>query len=776
MESRGSSELEALLERGSSFLTRRQCRGAWREAFGDAADRLPEPYALFAFDEDRVVTSGFPILVSPEWDALTRRVAQLIRGEVAYRVALLLRRAYPKQSLVEERRGMAAELAEIFENAIAHDHGRKFPEMFWLIWIRECAAGVTAAVDRVRSELDGQPPGIVEQVRLAVGERLAEVSARAEGEALRRLRRNDVLDVEVGSAALSSLIRQDVLPLAHSGVGGAFTALDSYLVGRRRLPAERFHRRLEEAADQLARLRSRDPNFESVLAMVEPELDRISPRRLLFQAPVVDLLESWRSPESASLAGDFTQLLRHTGEVLARFEVLSALASVVTPVTVDERGPAARVGGRFVPLAPTTRPLEFTRPGVADVAVTRFGLLYDLVEFTHIFEGLRRQGMKTEERGLRLLRRFNRRIGQIRQRHRLRFEKFLGDGAFYSGRSARAMLTAAAELRVLYERLRRQGFPFDRGMRLAVNVGTYHLVPLFEGSDGPRFEFLGHSLVELARLTTGKTTQEVDDITDFLIASGYDMNRVLEFLEPVRRAPRLPEHVRERPYAAFVAENGELVNQGGVVTEEFLEALESEWPDAPLRRGELYGLSWVLLPLEPDSPHSPWVGLRLLGAARLKGIQATPLAEVVVIEHPPDSSELLEDGLVESLHRLSRSAEEAAFDEPRALPGSVPAVTVESRLCVASFVEDGHSRAWFLGLWEEGLSALTHAYRVPLEDTAPDDDEPVEAWLFRRRAELSTLYQGLKRSTSGATLPLDQLRSRPGFFTCLLAAPHRSPL
>ena len=313
-------------------------------------------------------------------------------------------------------------------------------------------------------------------------------------------------------------------------------------------------------------------------------------------------------------------------------------------------------------------------------------------------------------------------------------------------------------------------------MRLAVNVGTYHLVPLFEGSDGPRFEFLGHSLVELARLTTGKTTQEVDDITDFLIASGYDMNRVLEFLEPVRRAPRLPEHVRERPYAAFVAENGELVNQGGVVTEEFLQALESEWPEAPLRRAELYGLSWVLLPLEPDSPHSAWVGLRLLGSARLKGIQPTQLAEVVVVEHPPDSSELLTDGLVESLHRLSRSGEEAAFDESRAVPGGMPAATMESRLCVASFVEDDRTRAWFLGLWEEGLGALTHAYRVPLEDTAPDDDEPVEAWLFRRRAELSTLYQGLKRSSTGATLPLDQLRSRPGFFTCLLAAPHRSPL
>ena len=80
----------------------------------------------------------------------------------------------------------------------------------------------------------------------------------------------------------------------------------------------------------------------------------------------------------------------------------------------------------------------------------------------------------------------------LRGRFRLKFEKFLGDGAFYSGRSARSLLGMASELRLLYERLRRQGFGFDRGMRIAVNVGSYHLLPMVTATaERPQYEFFG---------------------------------------------------------------------------------------------------------------------------------------------------------------------------------------------------------------------------------------------------------------------------------------------
>jgi len=111
-----------------------------------------------------------------------------------------------------------------------------------------------------------------------------------------------------------------------------------------------------------------------------------------------------------------------------------------------------------------------------------------------------------------------------------------------------------------------------------------------------------------ARLTTGKTTHEVEDITDFLIASGYDLNRVLEFLEPVRHATRFADLVKDRPYAAFIAENGELVNLGGVVSEGFLRDLEAEWGELPMAEGEAFGTRWLLLATAPASELAPGSG------------------------------------------------------------------------------------------------------------------------------------------------------------------------
>jgi hypothetical protein len=153
---------------------------------------------------------------------------------------------------------------------------------------------------------------------------------------------------------------------------------------------------------------------------------------------------------------------------------------------------------------------------------------------------------------MRFMVRFQQSVEEIRERHRLRFEKFLGDGAFYSARSARAVLLAAAELRILYERLRRQGFPFDRGLRLAINVGSYHLLTCHR-----RHERLHRVLRPRYGRAARLTTEDHGEVghTDFLIASGCSAVTVLER----SAARRHPEHARAT-VRAFLIENDELVN------------------------------------------------------------------------------------------------------------------------------------------------------------------------------------------------------------------------
>ena len=766
--------VEEALRQGESrltFLTPAERAGGWRALFGDAAAAVPSPYWLFSEAEQAPLVLGFPLRVSPTWEAFGREVTRLLEAEAAYRRSLALHEEVSKAPLVEHRRLLAGRVAEILENAYLHDYGQRLPEIFLLVLTREVAERLRPVVRTLATNTPEIPPRTVDEIRYAIAQRMADVTLRGRTHALDRLRRADAQPPGSASRAFADLVRSDLIPFAEIRFGAEMKELHSFLQGHLHLDAARFQGLVRTATEQIQGLRAQDPNFDRVLASIDPEAPGLPAERLLFSASVLDLVEIWPHPRTPKLSADLHRLLGDLATRCKRFEVLSVLRDRIFPVS--ERGfrIVTQVQGQVAQLSSSTRPLDFTTPGVLPSVVRRYGLLYDLVEFTQLIEELRRRGRSTEEQAMRLMVRFLARVDEIRARHRLRFEKFLGDGAFYSARSARGTFLASAELRLLYERMRAQGFPFDRGLRLAVNVGTYHLLPMFSAS-GERlhFEFFGHGLVELARLTTGKTTHEVEDIADFLIASGYDLHKVLQFLEPVRHTTRFTEFVKDRPYAAYIAENGELVNLGGVVTEGFLRDLEAEWGDQPVMKVDHQGARWLLLATAPEGNDAPWVGLRALGTARLKGLDPTQLAEVVVFEQPPPDATPLERGgpLLQMLQLLSGAGLDTT--EVGAARGEV-----DARLCVVSVLEDETTRTWYIGRFEDEVEALMNAFRVKLAPVGLKDGEPFEAWLFQRRDDLAKLYHGLRRHSSGATVPLEDLRRRDGYFTCLLAMPHRSP-
>ncbi|HVN77129.1 MAG TPA: hypothetical protein VMT19_12485 [Thermoanaerobaculaceae bacterium] len=767
--------IEQMLQQEASrlvFLTEGERSGGWRACFGEAAPRVPQPYWLYSDADQNPVFLGFPLRSSPQWEALLRDLGRLIDAEIAYRRALAQKQEVSKSTLVEIRRLMVGRISEILENAYQHDYGQRLPEVFLLVLTRETAVRLQAATRGLAVTAPQLKSQALDEIRYATAQRVADVTHRARTQALDRLRQTEALQPTPASRAFCDLLRDDVIAFAEIRLGPDFRELTSMLQGHYKLDASRFKSMFRTTTEQLRALRAQDPAFDSVLRTVDVDGSRLADDRVLYSKAVLDLLEVWSHPATPRMSADLRRLLADLAGRCKRFEVVCALRDRVVPVS--ERGftTVAQVQGRPLQLSGTTRPFDFTSPGILPSVVRRYGLLYDMVEFTQLLEELRRRGRGTEEQAMRQMVRFLARVDEIRERHRLKFEKFLGDGSFYSARSARSVFLAAAELRLLYEGMRREGFAFERGLRIAANVGTYHLLPMVAAAvNRPQFEFFGHGLVELARLTTGKTTHEVEDIADFLIASGYDLHRVLEFLEPVRHATRFADILKDRPYAAFIAENGELVNLGSVVTEGFLRDLEAEWGGWPMAEGEAFGTHWLLLATAPADEPAPWIGLRSLGTARLKGLEPTPLAEVVVFEQLPPEIVLLPQGspLQRTLQRLSGEERETMETEPLA------AAEVDPRLCVVSVLEDEATRTWYIGRYEEEVAALLNAFRVKLSPVGLKDGEPFEAWLFQRRSDLSKLYQGLRRSSSGATVPLEDLRRRDGYFTCLLATPHRSP-
>ncbi len=767
--------IEQALQQDASrlvFLTPGERAGRWRECFGEASARVPQPYWLYSDADQNPLILGYPLRVSNQWETFLWDIARLIDAEVAYRKALTQRQEVSKSLLVEQRRLMVGKVAEILENTYQHDYGQRLPEVFFLVLTREISVRVLAATRALASSSPELRPQAIDEIRYGTAQRLADVTHRARTEALDRLRQTEALQPTPASRLFLDLLRDDLFPFAEVRLGSDLRELTSYLQGHLKLDANRFRALFRATSEQLDALRGQDPSFDSVLGAMDPEAPKLPADRLLFSKAVLNLIEIWKHPGTPRLSSDMRRLLADLAQRCRRFEVIGALRDRIVPINEHGSRTVTEMHGRVVQLSSSTRPLDFTSPGVLPSAVRRYGLLYDLVEFTALLEELRRRGHTSEEAAIRQMVRFLARVDEIRVRHRLKFEKFLGDGSFYSARSASAVFLAAAELRVLYEGTRRQGFSFDRGLRIAVNVGTYHLLPMVSASaNKPHFEFFGHGLVELARLTTGKTTHEVEDITDFLLASGYDLHRVIEFLEPVRHAIRFADILKDRPYAAFLAENGELVNLGGVVTESLLHDLEAEWVERPMADGEAFGTRWLLLATGPADQGAPWIGLHWLGTARLKGLEPTPLAEFVVFEQQPPGVTPLPIGspLLRTLLRLSgadRDAADADTPEPADL---------DPKLCVVSALEDETTRTWYIGRFEDEVEALLNAFRVKLSPVGLKDGEPFEAWLFQRRGDLAKLYQGLRRGSSGATVPLEDLRRRDGYFTCLLATPHRSP-
>jgi hypothetical protein len=377
-----------------------------------------------------------------------------------------------------------------------------------------------------------------------------------------------------------------------------------------------------------------------------------------------------------------------------------------------------------------------------------------------------------EEKALQFMYVFQNRLEEIRRDHRLIFEKFLGDGAFYSSRRALRILSSACEIQHAYDRLRRSGFPFDQGIRLALNHGDYRLLPMLDSDrEIRRYEFFGHGIVELSRLTTGKSSREVADIAEFLIHAGYDASEVENFLAPIATARSATIFSDDRRYKVELDSHGELVNEGIVLTLDFVEHLERELDVPSFTEVSEHGVRWLLFPLDPDRPGMFHVGLRYLGVARPKGLNPIEVFEAAVWTEIPAAAQNISErsSLVAQLRRLGQRPAEEADDDINRQP------TIDEDLVVLSYLEPDGTRSWIFGRHRASDDVLLQAIQMPMQIPAMTDDEPLETWLFRNRFELDRLYRGARRSDVGITIPVAPLRQRDSYVGCFLAAPYKAP-
>ena len=227
---------------------------------------------------------------------------------------------------------------------------------------------------------------------------------------------------------------------------------------------------------------------------------------------------------------------------------------------------------------------------------------------------------------------FQRKLETVAERHLLQFEKFLGDGAFYTTRRALRLVRAAVEIQRFYSEMKRKGFAFNKGLRIAMNYGYYRLLPMKGTSDDSDriTEFYGPGIVELSRLTTGKANKEIEEIASFLVSHGYDPAKVQIFFAPLARGVDVIDHAQhKREYYAYVNENGHLVNEGIVASMPFLQELSIELQIEEQQLHQLKTPWGTYIGFAPAVPGLEFIGIRLLGMVQFKGLDSIDVGEIV---------------------------------------------------------------------------------------------------------------------------------------------------
>ncbi|MCB1054823.1 MAG: hypothetical protein KDD11_04845 [Acidobacteria bacterium] len=643
-----------------------------------AAWILPLPQRIFLEDESATPLRGFPVLRSRDYERLRAALLAYFEQEERSQVAAIQRTAIDPKRHASTWETYRRLLSQALENVTLSSHGRQFPAIFWLLHSHDIARCLKETPKRLR-RLDlevGRQHG--DQVKYRVFDRYQDRLLSTTYDLVHRLAEDTE---EVEEELFPRLLRRmldNVLIFTEDHVSYTLEELASYFAGYLNIDGRDFLSRLAALDEWHREKLARDQELANAVRHLVAPADGEDPGELLRRSGYVSFLAgSFDYPQEELLPPASVQVWESLLLKLKEFELFHALRRYATPIRRDEAGrmtcrptglsrPAS--GLREVVLSSATRPMDFMAPWVVDPLVHRFGLVYDITDFSSLVSVMRLSGPEVQDQSFRRMFRFQRRVHRLAAGHRMKLEKYLGDGAFFSGRHPRDLLVCALQLQRIYQQAVLEGFPFDRGLRIALNFGSYRLVPLHASdaaTEAERYEFFGHGLVELSRLTTGKASREIDEIKTMLISQGYPEATVHRFFAPMmdKNVDAVDKVQEGRRFFAYINRNGSLVNEGIVATAAFINELDSPAEPLAVARCSIGGRPYLLTELEDAAGRRLPVALRKLGIARLKGLDDLAVYEVVDgDEVEPGSLEALPPGrLLVNLdrefadHRLSRA-------------------------------------------------------------------------------------------------------------------------
>jgi hypothetical protein len=612
-----------------------------RRVLPDADRILPAPQRIYLEEESATPLVGFPILWSPELGALDRAFETYLVQEEELEYATIQRTSFDSSAFGGAWERYRLLLTRATENTITASYGRSFPAIFWLYHSLAMARAFKETPKRAMRRDSAWARQNGDDFRYRVFHRVLDRLSNLTYDQVNRLS-NDTEELEQQLFPnLLTRMKDNILIFTEDHLSPNLAELGSYFSGCLNVDGRDFRTRLMRLNEWYAQLLKQDAELRQVSQLLgteaggDPRLDLNRPGYLSFLAgrPTYDPNEL--------LPPSWIQIWESLLLKLKEFELFNALRRSVIIVERDgdhllgRESYSARIGGAGAPvkLSASTRPLDFMAPWVVDPLVARFGLIYDISDFTETVSRLRRSGALEQDRSFRMMFRFQRKVNRLAAQNRAKLEKYLGDGAFYSSREAHHLLVLGILIQRAYREALTKGFAFSGGLRIALNHGQYRLLPIQIGGrdeGGDRYEFFGHGVVELTRLTTGKASREIDEIKTLLVTQGYPEATVNRFFAPMTRqnVDVIDKREESRGFFAYINPNGSLVNEGIVATLDFVARLQQEAAHSRIFRLLDGERTYIALKLEAGQ-ESFLIGVRKLGVARLKGLDSLPIYEIV---------------------------------------------------------------------------------------------------------------------------------------------------
>jgi len=611
-----------------------------RRAFSDPERQLPVPQKIFLAAEEATPIVGYPILISRRTVELREALEEYIRAEETIQLARVRNMTIDTRERERLWEIYSRRLRGVTRNVTSSSYGRRFPSIFWLYH--------SIAVSRVFKET----PRRLVQLNAQAGRQYgAAIKYRVYDRFLDRVLNLTYDEVHAAAEetgepentlfpALLEQMRDNVLILTEDYISADLTQLDHYFRAHLGVDAKAFRDRLNALKNwQEDVVRTHRDLRLAISHLLEVDVERAGTELWKHPGYAYFLTSQPSYDAERLLPPQQVPIWERLLIKLKQFELMALLRRLVVPIqesdgrcTCPDPRPAGPKKRGDIELSESTRPLDFGAPWVVDPVVHRFGLVYDITEFSQILSTVGRSGEHGQDSLFRHILLFQRTLNRLASGLRLKLEKYLGDGALYSGRHPHNLLMAALFLQREYSRVLAEDFPFDRGVRIALNYSRYRLLPIEDGGYGNehRYEFFGQGIVELSRLATGKSMRDVDEIKMLLTARGYNLDEVNRFFAPMmeQNVDLLDHREEERGFYAYINETGTLVNQGIVATEPFVEQFARSGRYQTLSRYHEGNRRYTGFELEAGGD-TTLVGIRKLGLASFKGLGQLAIYEIL---------------------------------------------------------------------------------------------------------------------------------------------------